>query len=123
VRSPTYIVIRGRLQEVARETFRVLGVLTLIDAPVFAAIHAASPAALVNLSTLVLIIEAGILLIIGGLVDLTSSIFFGKLREHVFKSSEAWTFGGHKESQMKALPYVLAGFIVLGASIVLSILA
>jgi hypothetical protein len=67
-----------------------------------------------------LLLESGILLLAGGGYVLTSGIFFGEVRERVFRRG-GWSPDELRRSEVKGLPIVLAGALVLAESIALAL--
>jgi len=70
---------------------------------------------------LLLLLEAGIMLLGGGAYVATSGISFGKLREQVFHS-EGWSHEEYRRSEMSALPWVVAGALALVESLILALI-
>lgn len=70
-----------------------------------------------------LLLESGIILLAGGLIAMSSSIFPSKVREHVFHSGEKWSQETHKKSEAKANLYILTGVLLLLESIASTFLA
>ena len=68
----------------------------------------------------ILLVEAGVLLLAGGAYVTASGISFGKLRERVFHS-EGWSPEVYRRSEVRALPIVFAGALVLTESLVLAL--
>jgi len=68
--------------------------------------------------SMMLLLDSGIIFLIGGLIAMSSSIFPSKVREHVFHSDEKWSQEKHKKSQMKANFYILTGVVLFLESIV-----
>ena len=75
---------------------------------------------LADLLELLLLLEAGILLLGGGAYVLTSGVFFGKVREQVFHS-EGWSPEEYRRSEVRALPFIVAGALVLAESLLLAL--
>jgi len=67
-----------------------------------------------------LLLEAGLLLLGGGAYVITSGIAFGKVRERVFHS-EGWSPEEYRRSESRALPWVVAGALILAESLVLTL--
>jgi hypothetical protein len=67
-----------------------------------------------------LLLEAGLLLLGGGAYVATSGISFGKFRERVFHS-EGWSHEEYKRSEIRALPWVVTGVLVLAESLMLAL--
>ncbi len=68
--------------------------------------------------SLILLLDSGIIFLMGGLVAMSSSIFPSKVREHVFHSDEKWSQEKHKKSEKKANLYILAGILLFLESLV-----
>ncbi len=68
--------------------------------------------------SLILLLDSGIILLIGGLIAMSSSIFPSKVREHVLNSDEKWSLEKHKKSEKKANLYILAGILLFLESLV-----
>ena len=67
-----------------------------------------------------LLLEAGLLLLGGGAYVMTSGIFFGKFRERI-SHSKGWSHEEYKRSEMRALPWVVTGVLVLAESLMLAL--
>ncbi len=68
--------------------------------------------------SLILLLDSGIIFLIGGLIAMSSSIFPSKVREHVLHSDEKWSQETHKKSEKKANLYILAGILLFLESLV-----
>jgi len=68
--------------------------------------------------SVLLLLESGIIFVIGGLVAMSSSIFASKIREHVFHSDEEWSKEKQKRSEARANLYILTGVFLFLESIV-----
>lgn len=66
----------------------------------------------------ILLLDSGILFLVGGLIAMSSSIFPSKIREHVLRSDEKWSLEKHKKSETKANLYILTGVLLLLESVV-----
>jgi hypothetical protein len=60
-----------------------------------------------------LFLEAAIPLLIGSTFELSSSIFFSKIREYVFHSGEKWSIEDYDQGRRRAFPYLLLGIYLL----------
>ena len=60
-----------------------------------------------------LLIEAAIVFLLGSALETSSSLFFGKIREHVFHSKEKWSLEKYDEERKRALPYIILGLFLL----------
>jgi hypothetical protein len=65
-----------------------------------------------HFSTL-LLIEAAIAFLLGTSVELSASLFFGKIREHVFHSEEKWSFEKYDKERKRSTPFIILGFFLL----------
>jgi hypothetical protein len=68
--------------------------------------------------SMLLLLDSGIIFLMGGLLAMSSSIFPSKVREHVFHSHELWSQERHRKSERKANLYILMGFLLLLESII-----
>ncbi len=71
-----------------------------------------------DLFSMLLLLDSGVVFLIGGSIVISSSIFPSKVREHAFHSNEDWSLEKHKKSEMKANLYILTGILLLLESIV-----
>jgi len=67
-----------------------------------------------------LLIEAAVIFLIGSSFEFSSSIFFSKVREYLFRSDEKWSVENYNKSRRKALPFFLVGLLLFVESLVLS---
>jgi hypothetical protein len=65
-----------------------------------------------HFSTL-LLIEAAIAFLLGSALETSASLFFGKIREHVFHSEEKWSLEKYDKERKRASPYIILGFFLL----------
>lgn len=68
--------------------------------------------------SMILLLESGIIFLVGGLIAMSSSIFPSKIREHVFHSGEKWSKEKHERSEAKANLYILTGVVLFLESVV-----
>lgn len=68
--------------------------------------------------SMILLLESGVVFLMGGLIAFSSSIFPSKVKEHVLHSGEKWSQEKHKKSERKANLYILTGVILFLESIV-----
>lgn len=68
--------------------------------------------------SMILLLDSGIIFLVGGLIAMSSSIFPSKIREHIFHSDEGWSQEKHKKSERKANLYILTGVLLFLESIV-----
>ena len=71
---------------------------------------------------LLLLLESGLIFLVGGAVALSSSIFPSKIREHVFHSEEKWSKEKLKRGEARANLYILAGVFLFFESVGLALL-
>ena len=76
---------------------------------------------LVGFLAILLFFEAGLMFLIGGAVEMTSTVFFSKVREYVFHSREVWSIDEYKKGRRKALLYIFIGLFLFAESIVLAL--
>ena len=69
-----------------------------------------------GLLPMLLLLEAGLIFLAGGLSVLSSTVFFTKVREYVFHSEEKWSMDKYRRSERGALPYMIVGVMLLGES-------
>jgi len=72
--------------------------------------------------SVILLLNSGIIFLVGGLMPMASSIFASKIREHILHSDEEWSHEKHKKSQTKANLFILLGVLLLLESIVSGII-
>lgn len=70
----------------------------------------------------VLLVEAAVVFIIGGLIPISSSLFASNVRRHVFRSDEQWSVEKHRKSEEKANVFIVVGVVLFLESLVTSIL-
>jgi hypothetical protein len=70
--------------------------------------------------TLILLVEAGLLFLIGGAMDFTGSLAYRRLADHASGAEKPWSFGHYTQKQESTLAYVLAGVILMGVSLALA---
>ena len=68
----------------------------------------------------ILLVESGILLLGGSAYVMTSGISFRKIREQVFHSG-GWSHEEYRRSEIRALPWVVAGVLALVESLMLAL--
>lgn len=73
-----------------------------------------------NLLPTLLLIEAAFVFILGSSFEFSSSIFFSKVRQYLFRSKEKWSVENYDTSRRKALPYFLLGLLLFIESLGLS---
>lgn len=72
--------------------------------------------------TYLLMIEAALLFLASGSMDLTSSLFIHRVRQYLEHSEEEWSEERHHRAQRTGLTYAGAGALVLIESILLSLM-
>lgn len=66
---------------------------------------------------LLLLLESGLIFLIGGAIAMSSSIFPSKIREHISRSEEKWSKEKLKKGEAKANLYILAGILLFLESV------
>ncbi|MEM3673607.1 MAG: hypothetical protein QW468_05250 [Candidatus Bathyarchaeia archaeon] len=69
-----------------------------------------------------LLLEAGIVFLIGGAIAMSASIFPSKVREHFLHSREEWSMEKLRKGEKKANLYILTGIILFIECIITSYL-
>ncbi|NIR86711.1 hypothetical protein GWO13_03745 [Candidatus Bathyarchaeota archaeon] len=67
--------------------------------------------------SMMLLLDSGIIFLVGGLIAFSSSIFPSKIREHIFHSGKGWSQEKQDKSERKANLYILTGVILFLESI------
>jgi hypothetical protein len=70
--------------------------------------------------TLVVLIEAGLLFLIGGAADFGGSLTYRRLADHGRGSGKKWSFTNYTQKQESVAAYVVAAVILLLVSFVLA---
>jgi hypothetical protein len=70
---------------------------------------------------LLLLLEAGLVFLIGGAIAMSSAIFPSKIREHILHSDEEWSKEKLKKGEAKANLYILAGVFLFLESLGLTL--
>jgi len=69
-----------------------------------------------------LFLEAGVLLLVGGGMDMSSSVFFTEARQRVFGSKEEYSALRHREAQRRGRRLVALGAALLLESVLFALL-
>lgn len=72
--------------------------------------------------SMMLLLEAGLVFLAGGLVAMSSSIFANKVRNYVFHSDEKWSVERGKKTERKANLCILTGGILFIESLIFALL-
>jgi hypothetical protein len=70
--------------------------------------------------TLLTLVEAALLFLIGGAKDLSESLAFTRILDRINQTNKAWTLDEHRQAQERAAPYVVTGIILLVLSFILA---
>lgn len=70
--------------------------------------------------TLVVLVEAGLLFLIGGAIDFTGSLAYRRLADHASRTEKSWSLGHYTQKQESTVAYVFAGVVLLGLSLTLA---
>ena len=73
-----------------------------------------------GLFPVLLLLEAGLIFLAGGVSVLSSTVFFTKVREYLFHSEEKWSMDKYRHSERGALPFMLLGVMLFGESVFLA---
>ena len=74
----------------------------------------------IGLFSTLLLIEAAIAFLLGSVVEMSASLFFGKIREHVFHSEESWSLEKYDKERRRATPYIILGFLLFSETFLFS---
>lgn len=70
--------------------------------------------------TLVVLVQAGLLFVIGGAVDFSGSLAYRRIADHATKTEKGWSFGHYKQKQARIAAYVVAGIVLVVISFALA---
>lgn len=70
--------------------------------------------------TLFTLLEAAMLFLAGGGLDIGSSLSFRSVTDHVSKKESTWSVEGHRRTQYRTLALILSGIILLVLSFALA---
>jgi hypothetical protein len=70
--------------------------------------------------TLLTLLQAALLFLIGGAKDLSGSLAFTRIFNGVNQTKKVWTLDGHRQAQERAAPYVVTGLMLLVLSFILA---
>ncbi len=73
--------------------------------------------------SLILFIESGVVLIVGGMIAMSSSLSASKIREHVLRSEERWSPEEYMKGSSRANRYILASAFLFIEALMASILS
>jgi len=116
----------GKLRGLATWGLKVNLIVLAVDLPILIAVWLSQGSDL--LSTVrgyfpaMLLVEAAVVFIIGGLIPLSSTIFFSRVRKHFLHSDEEWSADKHKESEERANYLILTGIFLFVESLAVSAL-
>jgi len=68
-----------------------------------------------------LMLEAALLFLAGGSMDLTSSLFLHRVRQYLSHTEDEWSEEQHRKAQRQGLTYAGAGALLLVESLLLSL--
>jgi hypothetical protein len=113
------------VKQIVEQSIRLNAILLVSDLVVLTVYSVVEGVAFLSLLTggylaFLFLLEAGILFLGAGAYVMTSGISFGKFRERVFHS-EGWSPQDLRRSEVRALPWVVAGALVLLESLALSL--
>ncbi len=70
--------------------------------------------------TMLTLAQAAILFVLGGAFDVTGSLSFANIVDHLTKTHSPWSTETHRKAQSKAVPFVVAGIFLLALSFALA---
>lgn len=70
--------------------------------------------------TLIMLVQAGLLFLVGGVLDIGGSLGFARIADRANRTKKSWTFNEHKQAQQRAAPYIVTGILLLVLSIILA---
>ena len=94
--------------------------ITLADAVGIAAASILLWQNLFHYYTLLTLLQAALLFLIGGAKDLSGSLAFTRIFNDINQTKKSWMFDGHRQAQERAAPYVVTGTILLALSFILA---
>jgi hypothetical protein len=112
------------VKQIVDQSIRLNAILLISDLVILTVYSVLEGLAFLSLLTggslaFLFLLEAGILFLGGGAYVMTSGVSFGKFRERVFHS-EGWSPEDLRRSEVRALPWVVAGALVFVESLALS---
>ena len=75
---------------------------------------------LVQYYTLIMFVEAGLLFLVGGVLDIGGSLGFARIADRVNRTKKSWSFNEHKQAQQRAASYIVTGVLLLVLSFILA---
>ena len=75
---------------------------------------------LIHYYTLILLVQAGLLFVVGGALDVGGSLGFARIVDRVNRTKKSWTINKHEQAQQRAAPYILTGILLLVFSVILA---
>ena len=75
---------------------------------------------LVPYYTLIMFVEAGLLFLVGGALDVSGSLGFARITDRITGTKKSWTVSEHNQAQQRAAPYIVAGILLLVLSVILA---
>jgi hypothetical protein len=116
----------GKLRELVTWGLKANIIVLAVDLPILIVIRLFQgsdlPATFRGYFPAMLLVEAAVIFIIGGLIPLSSTIFFSRVRKHFLHSNEEWSVDKHKESEERANYLILTGIFLSLESLAVSAL-
>ena len=70
--------------------------------------------------TLIMLVQAGLLFLVGAVLDVGGSLGFARIADRVSGTKKNWTFNEHEQAQQRAAPYIVTGILLLVVSVILA---
>jgi hypothetical protein len=116
----------GKLRELVTWGLKANIIVLAVDLPILIAVWLFQgidlPATFSGYFPAMLLVEAAVVFTIGGLIPLTSTIFFSRIRKHFLHSNEEWSADKHKESERRSNYLILTGLFLFLESLAVSVL-
>jgi hypothetical protein len=94
--------------------------LLIVNGAVLMIVALISGQSVIGYYSTLLLIETAVALLLGSVLEMSGSLFFGKIREHVFHSEKKWSLKSYDEERRKATPYIFLGFLLLSEALLVS---
>ncbi len=71
--------------------------------------------------SMLLLLESGITFLFSGVLVISSSIFFSKIREQIFHTEEHWSLEKHQRTERRTNKYILVGVFLFLESLIIGL--
>ena len=109
---------RGKVLTVLRKCALYVCLVVLVDAIGIEITTIMVGRDLFHYFTFLTLVQAGLMFLVGGALDLGGSLSFARLTKA--KKDKSWTFDRHEREQLRAAPYIATGIALLGISFILA---